>query len=286
MTEAVRVEGLCKRYDAFELENVGFSVEAGTIAGLVGENGAGKTTTIKAMLGLIRPDAGSVTLLGRPARWDDWRARTHVAYVPDDCCFPTVLCARDVARMMRGLCPDWRDERFDALLKRFGLEARKPVKDYSKGMRMKLSIACALAREPRLLILDEPTGGLDPVARDDLLDLLQQFVEDERNAVLFSTHITGDLDKIADSVTFLHAGRCALTATRGELLDTAGIARLSAAQLAQLRPGEALRVRRERHGCEALVRDRAAVLRAHPDWIVEGASVEEIMLMIAKGEEA
>lgn len=284
MADAVRVVGLCKQYGSFALKDISMTVEAGTIMGLVGENGAGKTTTIKSILGLVHPDAGGIEVMGEDALANGYRARKQVGYVPDECCFHTVMSALDVARVMRALYPGWEDALFKTLIGRFGIDPKKQIKDFSKGMRMKLSIAAAMAHRPKLLILDEPTGGLDPIARDELLDILQQFVEDEDHAVLFSTHITSDLDKIADAVTFLHEGKLVFSARRDELMDTMGVARLSAAQLAGLGPDEALRVRREKFGCEALLRDRRAAKRAHPDWVVEPVSIEEIMLMIVKGD--
>ena len=284
MADALRIEGLCKRYGTFSLKDVGFRMESGTIMGLVGENGAGKTTTIKAILGLVRPDGGRIEILGREASFGAYQARAQVGYVPDECCFHTGMSAGDVRRTMAALCPQWDSALFVALIGQFGIDPKKQLKDFSKGRRMTRSIAAAMARRPRLLVLDEPTGGLDPVARDELLDILQQYVEDEENAVLFSTHITSDLDKIADAVTFLHEGHIVLSATRDDLMDAMGVARVSASQLTELQGGEALRVRREKHGCTVLVKDRRSVARRHPNWVVEGVSIEEIMLLIVRGE--
>ncbi len=209
MTEILTVRNLCKHYPAFELHNVSFSIRASSIMGLIGRNGAGKTTTIKSILRLVRPDGGSVEFLGQPVDDDAAALRREAGYVSGDLCYYPRKRLSQLTAVTRSFYSAWDSARYEALLRRFSLDDSKRVCELSAGMKVKYQLACALSHGAKLLILDEPTSGLDPVSRDDLLDLLRSLCEQDGVSILFSTHITSDLDACADDVTYLQNGTVA-----------------------------------------------------------------------------
>ena len=209
MTEILTVRNLCKHYPAFELHDVSFSIRASSIMGLIGRNGAGKTTTIKSILRLVRPDGGSVEFLGQPVDDDAAALRREAGYVSGDLCYYPRKRLSQLTAVTRSFYSAWDSARYEALLRRFSLDDSKRVCELSAGMKVKYHLACALSHGAKLLILDEPTSGLDPVSRDDLLDLLRALCEQDGVSILFSTHITSDLDACADDVTYLQNGTVA-----------------------------------------------------------------------------
>lgn len=209
MTEILTVRNLCKHYPAFELHDVSFSIRASSIMGLIGRNGAGKTTTIKSILCLVRPDGGSVEFLGQPVDDDAAALRREAGYVSGDLCYYPRKRLSQLTAVTRSFYSAWDSARYEALLRRFSLDDSKRVCELSAGMKVKYQLACALSHGAKLLILDEPTSGLDPVSRDDLLDLLRSLCEQDGVSILFSTHITSDLDACADDVTYLQNGTVA-----------------------------------------------------------------------------
>ncbi|MFR1259159.1 MAG: ABC transporter ATP-binding protein [Oscillospiraceae bacterium] len=209
MTEILTVRNLCKNYPAFELHDVSFSIRASSIMGLIGRNGAGKTTTIKSILRLVRPDGGSVEFLGQPVDDDAAALRREAGYVSGDLCYYPRKRLSQLTAVTRSFYSAWDSARYEALLRRFSLDDSKRVCELSAGMKVKYQLACALSHGAKLLILDEPTSGLDPVSRDDLLDLLRSLCEQDGVSILFSTHITSDLDACADDVTYLQNGTVA-----------------------------------------------------------------------------
>lgn len=284
MTNCIEVKGLCKTFEDFALKDVSFALPGGCIMGLIGENGAGKTTTLKCLLGLLRRDGGDISLLGCDPWSQPRQAKEEVGVVLDDCFFHDSLRPRDVSAILAPVFPAWDEGLFRDYLDKFQLPWKKTVKELSRGMRMKLSLSAALAHRPRLLILDEATAGLDPVVRDDILEELLAFVSDEDHAVLLSSHITGDLEKIADYITYLHQGQVILSAPKDDILEQYGQVGCSAAQLSALEPELLTRVRRGEFGCHALVADRAAFQRVHPELSVEPVTLDDIMLFVGKGE--
>lgn len=209
MAEILTVRNLCKNYPAFELHDVSFSIRASSIMGLIGRNGAGKTTTIKSILRLVRPDGGSVEFLGQPVDDDAAALRREAGYVSGDLCYYPRKRLSQLTAVTRSFYSAWDSARYEALLRRFSLDNSKRVCELSAGMKVKYQLACALSHGAKLLILDEPTSGLDPVSRDDLLDLLRSLCEQDGVSILFSTHITSDLDACADDVTYLQNGTVA-----------------------------------------------------------------------------
>ena len=211
MDNALEIKGLCKQYEGFALENVSFTLPRGAVMGFIGENGAGKTTTIKSILNLIRRDAGAIRVLGLDNIKDERAVKERIGVVLEDGCFLNTLNARQVDTLMGKAYQNWHPKQFFGFMKRFGIDERKKIKDYSKGMRMKLSIAAALSHSAELLIMDEPTSGLDPVVRDEVLDLFYDFMQDEGHAILLSSHIPGDVEKTPDARTFIPRGRTLLS---------------------------------------------------------------------------
>lgn len=281
MENALEINGLCKHYDGFALQDVSFMLPRGVVMGFIGENGAGKTTTIKAVLNLIRRDAGAIKVLGLDNIAQERAVKERIGVVLEDGCFLNTLTARHVDVLMGKAYQSWQSEQFFRFMERFGIDRNKKIKDYSKGMRMKVSIAAALSHGAELLIMDEPTSGLDPVVRDEVLDLFYDFMQEDSHAILLSSHITSDLDKIADHITFIHQGRVLLSEPRDELLDTFGVLRCTAEQLSALEPSAVRAKRIGAFGCEALVR-RGSV---PANWPVEAANIEQIMLFLTRGEE-
>lgn len=275
MENAICIRGLCKHYEDFSLENLDLTVPTGTIVGFVGENGAGKTTTLKAIFGAIRTDGGSIEVLGctDPDRLD----KSQIGVVMEDSFFYETLTPRQVNSIMKSLQPGWDSAEFARLLHDYQLPEKKLIKDMSKGMRMKFRLATALAHRPKLLILDEATSGLDPVVRGEVLDYLRDYIQDENHSVLMSSHITSDLEKVADSIAYLHKGRLLFQMDRDELLETYGVLRCSPEQLEVLDSRLKVATRKTGFTCETLVSDAAAARRALPDAVIDRASIEDIM---------
>ena len=284
MANALEIRGLTKRYDGFSLENVSFSIPEGSVMGFIGENGAGKTTTIRLILDGIRRDAGEIRIFGKDNIQYGQEVRGEIGAVFDECYFPQDFRPADLDAVFRRIYPRWDAELYRSYLERFELPQRKTVKEYSRGMKMKLSIACALSHHPRLLLLDEATSGLDPIVRDEILDIFRGFMEDETHTILFSSHITSDLERLADYVSFLHKGKLLFSLPRDELLDTYGLMQFPEQKLRSIHAQDVIRFRRGTFGCEALIRDRYIARELYPDFPVQPATLDEIMILYTKGE--
>lgn len=284
MKDALTISGLTKTYKDFVLNDVSFSVPSGSIVGLIGENGAGKSTTISAALGLVQKEAGSVSVLGKEEL--DNEVKEQIGVVFDGNNFSEILSPKKIGRVMRDIYQSWDDRTFMALLKKFSLPAGKPIKQFSKGMKMKLAIAVALSHNSKLLILDEATSGLDPVVRDDILDMLLDFVQDESHSILVSSHITSDLEKIADYIVFLHEGRVVFSKPKDELTEQYGIIKCGSAQFDALDKSEIIAYRKMDYEWQVLVADRNKMQKKYPKAMIVPASIDEIMLLYVKGEAA
>lgn len=273
---AAVLNGIKKQYKDFTLGPVDLTIPAGTIVGLVGENGAGKTTTLKILTGVNPPDNGRAELLGGSPR--DAAIRARVGVVFEDAYFYEGMNAAHIGRSMAGIFKNrWNDSAFAGYLDRFGLDANKKVKEYSRGMRMKLSLATALAHAPEMLVLDEPTAGLDPVVRGEILDLFLDFIQDETHTILMSSHITSDLEQVADSIAYLHHGKLLFHEDKDILMQEYGLLRCGEADLRRLPEGMAVHTRRGAFGCETLVKGRAEVLRLLPGAVCDPAGIDDIM---------
>ena len=282
MTNALTVSGLTKTYPDFVLDQVSFSVPSGSIVGLIGENGAGKSTTINAALGLIQKEAGQVSVLGREGL--DGDTKEEIGVVFDGSNYPEILSPRKLNGVMRNIYRSWDETAYFRLLQQFSLPPDKPLKQFSKGMKMKLAIAVALSHHSRLLILDEATSGLDPVIRDDILDMLLDFVQEEDHSILVSSHITSDLEKIADYIVFIHAGKVVFSKPKDELVEQYGIIKCGAAQFEALDKLDIIVYRKMDYEWQVLVADRVAMKKKYPKALIVSASIDEIMLLYVKGE--
>ncbi len=284
MKNCIEIRGLCKSYGDFALNHIDLTLPGGSILGLIGENGAGKTTTIKCILNLIHRDAGEITLLGYDNIREERLAKQDIGLVLDECFFHDTLRPLDVGKVLAPAYKKWDQTLFRSYLEKFGLPEKKLIKEFSRGMKMKLSLSAALAHRPKLLILDEATAGLDPVVRDEILDEFLGFIQDEDHGILMSSHITSDLEKVADYIAYIHQGQVVLSDAKDAILDSYGRVGCTAAQLATIDPRDLLRTRRGAFGCEALVADRKAFARKYPMLMVERTTLEDIMLFVGKGE--
>lgn len=279
---AIEIKGLEKRYDGFQLGSFDLTLPSGCIMGLVGENGAGKSTTIKLIMNVIGRDAGEISVLGVDNRSAEFRdVKEDIGVVLDEAYFPEVMSARNVGKVMALTYKNWDAAAFEGYLKKFSLAPDKIFKDYSRGMRMKLAIAAALSHGAKLLILDEATSGLDPMARDELLDIFNDFTRDENCSILLSSHIVSDLEKICDYIAFLHRGRLVLCEEKDRLLEEYALVRLPEERLSELSEESIISRRASGYATEALVL-RGGIPAAIP---TEHTSLEDIILFLAKGDE-
>ncbi len=279
---AIEIRGLTKRYKDFALENLDLELPYGCVLGLVGENGAGKSTTIRLIMDALDRDGGTVTVLGADNKSSEFLERKEdIGVVLDETVVPEVMSARQLGKVMAGTYKNWDQGAYDGWIKRFELPPDKKFKDYSRGMTMKLGIAAALSHRARLLLLDEATGGLDPMVREELLEVFADFAAEEGHAVLLSSHIVSDLERICDYIAFLHKGRLMLCEEKDVLLDKFGILKCSREQLKNI-PEEAIHGKRVgTYGVEALV-ERAFMPR---DAVVDRTTLEDIILYMVKGEQ-
>jgi ABC-2 type transport system ATP-binding protein len=281
---ALTVSGLTKQYGAFTLSDISFEVPQGTIAGLIGENGAGKSTTLHAILGLIRKDRGEISVLGSPIEELQPEVRENIGVVFDGTNFSEELTPRRLNKVLKGIYRSWDEDYFFDLLNKLSLPAAKKIKSFSKGMKAKLSLAAAFAHHPKLLILDEATSGLDPIVRDGILDMFLDFVQDEENSILVSSHITSDLEKVADYIVFIHEGRLIFSKPKDELLESYGIVKCGAAQFDRIEKQDIVAYRKQDYEWQVLVADRNSAQKKYPKAMVIPASIDEIMLLYVKGE--
>lgn len=288
----IEARGLTKHYDGFSLEGVDLAVNEGEVVGFVGQNGAGKSTTIKALLGLIRVDGGEGSVLGTPSdeltRASGAATKERVGVVFDTVSLPGHLRVADVGRIYASAFASWDAHRFSQLTRDLGLDPKKAVKDLSRGMGMKLSLACALAHNPQVLILDEATAGLDPMARDEALERLRDFVAQPGQAILMSSHITSDLERIADRIVCIDAGRIVFDLEKDAVTDSAGVARCRVADLERIAssgmvPDSELRYLRHDYGIDVLVPDRFAFAEMFPDIPCDRMTIDDYMSLTLKG---
>lgn len=283
MDAILEVKDLTKQYDGFTLDHVSFTVPGGCIMGLIGENGAGKSTTIKAILDLIHKDEGKVTFWGKDLAQAP-EIKEDIGVVFDGISFYETLTPARVGRILGEAYKNWDDNLYKEYLQRFSLPVDKEIKGLSKGMKAKLSIAAALGHRPKFLILDEATSGLDPVMRDDMLDVFLEFVQDEEHSILMSSHITTDLEKVADYITFIHQGQMMFCKSKDELRYRYGVVRCGAAVFGQMDSADVLAWRKEAYQWDVLVPDKEKARRLYKNAVVDDATIDDILLLYVKGE--
>lgn len=250
---AIEVKDLCKNYSDFSLDHLNLTLPRGCIMGLIGENGAGKSTTIKLILEMIRRDSGSITIYGQDNRENTRLMKEEIGVVPDEMGIPSCLTARQIGRIMKGTFKNWDGQAYEGYLRKLSVPDRKQFKDLSRGMKMKLGIAIALSHRAKLLILDEATSGLDPVVRDEILDIFCDFTREEDHAILISSHIVSDLEKICDYVAFLHRGKLMLCEEKDLLKEQYAVVHCTPGELAQLDPSAVIGKKQNTYGVEAIV---------------------------------
>ena len=278
---SISVRNLCRSFGDFKLDHISLDVPKGRIVGFIGENGAGKSTTIRLILNELQKDSGEITVLGRDFTSPD--VKSEIGVVFDECSFHDFFCAKDIGKIFSGVYSSWDRAYYEDCLRRFKIAPKKPVGELSRGMNMKLSIICAMAHRPKLLILDEATTGLDPVVRDEMLDLFLDFIQDEEHSIFLSSHITSDIEKIADYVILIHKGQILFEELKDDLIFRYGILKCEKGQFPAVSPDDYIAVR-ERNTCmECLVPDRETAARKYRDMIVDRTSLEEIMLFYIKG---
>ena len=284
MENILEVKNLCKKYKGFELQNVNITLPKGMIMGFIGENGAGKTTTIKAILDIIRDYTGEIKLFGLDNKKDDKKIKENIGAVLDDMFFPEILTPNDINTIMKDIYKNWDSKLYFKYLTDFSLPSNKAIKTLSKGMRKKLEIATAISHHPQLLILDEPTAGLDPVARNEVIDLFQSFIQNEECSIFLSSHITTDLEHIADYITFINNGNIILSKTREELLEDYGIVKCSKEEFEKIDKKDFIQYKKSKYEYEVLVENRKIFSKKYAINTIDKITLEELMVLMIKGE--
>ena len=274
----IEVKNVTKDYGDFKIDNISFAVAEGSVCGFIGQNGAGKTTTIKAILDVINVDAGEIFVFGQDVKIDSARLREDIGVVFDEMGFHEFMTGKDINIMMKNIYKNWDENVFFEYLKKFSLPSKKPCGDFSRGMRMKLQIAVALSHNAKLLIMDEPTSGLDPIVRNEMLQIFREYVIEEDHTILLSSHITGDLEKLADEVVFINGGRIVLAGNKDEILEKHGLLKCKKDELRDISDELIVHTEVETFGATVLVNDKNACAKLYPQMVIEQASLEDIML--------
>lgn len=286
MNSALILKNVNKKYEKsnFAIKDISFSIPEGSIVGFIGENGAGKSTTMNCILNVIRRDSGTIEIFGREMTDEDIDIRENIGVVYDSNNFPEYLTAKQLADILGRIYSKWDDFCFEQFLRRFGLPESQKIKSYSRGMSMKLAIAVALSHDSKLLILDEATSGLDPIMRDEILDVLLEFVKQENHSILLSSHITSDLEKIADYIVFIHNGEIILNKTKDELIYEYGVIRCSENDFHNILSEDILSSMKKDYQIDVLIKNRKLIEKKYKNLIVDSVSLDEIMLLLVKGE--
>ena len=282
---AIEINGLTKKYDGFTLDKLSFNVPKGSIMGFIGQNGAGKSTTINTILNIVKADEGSIKIMGLDHIKDENEIKRNIAAVFDELPFNEQLNANDIDFIFQDLFENWDSETYFGYLDRFALPRKKKFGQFSKGMKMKLQIASALSHGAKLLIMDEATTGLDPVVRNEILDIFLEYLQDEDNSILMSSHITSDLEKIADSVTFIDKGKLLLTGYKDDILDSHGILKCTKKDFAEIEKSDFISARLTDFGADVMVADRRAAAKKYSGITIDKTTLEDIMLFyVSRGK--
>lgn len=284
MENVIQIKNLSKEYKDFSLKNITLSVPKGTVLGLVGANGAGKSTLIRSMLGIQQSDYDEISIFGKNLRTQEKEIKEDIAVIFDASHYSLQYTPKFIGKMLEKVYRNWDMEKYNEYLTRFNLPAEKKLKKFSKGMKMKLEFAIAFSHDPKLLILDEATSGLDPIFRDEILELIREFTVEENHTVLLSSHITSDLDKVADYIAFIHEGELQFVKTYDEIQNNYGILHCGQKFFELLREEDIVSFKKEPYEYKVLVKNKAGILNVFQDLEMEKASIEDIMLFYVKGE--
>ncbi len=281
---AIEIKDLTKKYDGFTLDNISFNVPKGSIMGFIGQNGAGKTTTIKLLLNLIKKDSGSIKILGMDNIDSENEIKAQISAVFDEIPFHEVLTANNLSVILSDIFPEWDKKTYMNYLDRFSLPRKKKIGEFSKGMKMKLQIAAALSHGAKLLIMDEATTGLDPVVRNEILDIFLEYLQDENNSILLSSHITTDLEKIADNITFINKGKILLSGGKDETVENHALIKCKKTEYKDIDPADIISARLTDFGAEVMVSNRKKMSGKYSGLTIDDTSLEEIMLFYVRRE--
>lgn len=284
MENILEIKNLSKKYNTFELKNINIELPKGMIMGLIGENGAGKTTTIKAILNIINNYSGEIKIFGLDNKANEKQVKEDIGVVLDDSFLSDYLNPIDINKIMKSIYKTWDEKLYFKYIEDFKLPTNKKSKEYSSGMKMKLKIAVALSHHPKLLILDEPTSGLDPIARNEVLDIFQDFIQDEENSILVSSHITSDLEHIADYITFISDGEILFSKTRDELLENYGIAKCSEKEFENIDKRDFIKYKKNRYEYDILVENKYEFKKKYNMEVIDKPTIEDIMIIYIKGD--
>lgn len=280
---AIEINNIKKVYDGFTLGELSFSVPKGVVMGFVGQNGAGKSTTIKAILNVIRLDEGAIKVLGYDSVTEEALYKDDIAIVFDSLPFHEDLNARKVDSILKSIYKKWNSETFYSYLKRFNLPEKKKLAEFSKGMKMKFQIATALSHDAKLLIMDEATSGLDPVVRSEMLDVFMEYMQDEEHTILMSSHITSDLEKVADCVTFIHNGKLLISGYKDEILENHGIIQCEEEYIKEIEDADIVSIRRNDFGASVMIKNRVEHGHKYAGAIMDNATLDDILLFYVRG---
>ena len=284
MTNIIEIKNLVKKYDnKFTLGSIDLEIPNGVIVGLIGENGAGKTTLIKSILNILKIDEGNIKIFNKDFNKEENTIKEDIGVVLDNMFFPEILTPKDINIVMKDIYKKWDEELFKKYLNDFGLNINKQIKTMSKGMRKKLEIATSLSHHPKILILDEPTSGLDPVVRNEVLDIFLDFIQDEEHTILLSTHITSDLEHIADKIIFINKGKILLDKNRDDLLDNYGILKCDIDSFDTISKEDIIDYKKNKYNYEILVDNINKIKKKYKNFIVDKITLEELMVLMIKG---
>ena len=283
MDNILEIKNLTKRYKDFKLKNVSLELPKGMIMGFIGENGAGKTTTIKSILNIINDYTGEIKVFGLYNKKYDKFIKDDIGFVLDDMFFPEILNPMDINAIMKEVYVNWDSNIYFKYLNKFSLPKNNKIKTFSKGMRKKLEIVVSLSHHPKLLILDEPTSGLDPVARNEVIDIFQDFIQNEECSILLSSHITTDLEHIADYIVFINNGEILLSKTRDELLENYGIVKCSEEDFKKIENSDFIKYRKSKYEYEVLVENKKKFNKKYNIDTIDKITLEDLMVMMIKG---
>lgn len=281
MNKLIEIRNLTKNYDSFKLDNINLDIPCGYIIGLIGENGAGKTTLIKSILNIINVDEGTIKIDGKDIKENS----LEIGVVLDNTFFPEILTPLDIGKISKNTYKTWDSDLYNKYLNDFKLDKSKKINTFSKGMRKKLEIAVALSHKPSILILDEPTSGLDPIIRDEILDIFLDFVQDPNHTILLSTHITSDLERIADYITFINDGKILLNDSKDNILDSFGILKCEHEKFNNIDTSDIIKYKKNKYSYDILIKLTDETRKKYRKYTIDKPTLDEIMVLYIRGEE-
>lgn len=284
MNNTLCIKGLTKTFDNFKLDNINMVIPKGSIMGLIGENGAGKTTLIKCILNLIKKDNGNINVLDFDIDNSDGIYKEYIGVVFDECLFNEIYNSKDINKIFKGIYKNWNESEFFSYIKKFNIDEKKKIKEYSKGMKMKLSIAVALSHNAKFLILDEAMSGIDPIVRNEILDIFMDFIQNDENSILISSHITSDLEKICDYITFIHNGEIFASRNKDLFIEEYGILKCGNDEFQNIDKEDILSIRKNNFNVEILVDKKYKMKNKYKNFIIDNVTLEDIMMFVIKGE--